>query len=160
METRCNFEVISDTFKFTEGVFSKNKIKWQYILYKNLGVSEWVTSRLPILPSFNAFCKVCPETEERVEHRAYYPAYYKQMSGLWQMRLTFVFWSKNKNIICVSESHPCCHCYCVSVFSTRYALRPKKGLSIEHIIQHITNRCQQSDRWDFPCLGSLYWKIL
>ena len=85
METSCNFEVISDTFKLTEEVFNKNTIEWNYILYSNLGLSE---------------------------------------------------------------SHPDCHCYRFPAFSATYALRMKKELSIEHIIQYITNRCQYSDRWD------------
>ena len=86
METSCNFEVISDAFKFTEEVFNKNTRKWLYILYRNLGLSEWVTPRLPLLPNLSVFCKV---------------------------------W-----------------------------LRMKKDLSIEHIIQYITNRCQYCDRYD------------
>jgi hypothetical protein len=48
----------------------------------------------------------------------------------------------------VSESRHGCHWYRVSVFSARYALRMKKELSIERIIQYIINRCQYSDRCD------------
>jgi hypothetical protein len=51
-------------------------------------------------------------------------------------------------LVWVTESHPGCHCYRVSVFSARYALRMKKELSIEHIIQDIIHRSQYSDRCD------------